>query len=63
MIKCPNCGNHDIGTIIGIEYAYGHANRYDGVSEWRCEECGTRWGRWTGKILKEGECEERFGGQ
>lgn len=37
---------------MGIEYPYGHPERYDGVSEWRCMECGARWDRWTGKALE-----------
>ena len=47
------------GRHIGIEYGYGHPERYDGVSEWRCADCGARWGRWSGKVLKEGESERR----
>lgn len=46
---------------IGVEYVYGSPNRYDGVSEWLCPECEVRVGRWTGKVLAEGEQEPRFG--
>lgn len=46
---------------IGVEYAYGHPQRYDGVSEWMCPFCGLREGRWSGKVLKDDECEARFG--
>lgn len=45
--------------VIGIEYQGG----YDGVSEWRCPDCGRREGRWSGKVLGEGETEERYGGR
>lgn len=48
--------------LIGIEYAYGHPHRYDGVSEWMCPDCGYREGRWSGRALAEGESEPRFGG-
>lgn len=58
MRKECQCGN---GKFLGQEYAYGHPERYDGVSEWLCTNCGTRYGRWSGKILKEGEVEPRFG--
>lgn len=45
--------------IIGVEYQGG----YDGVSEWRCPDCGRREGRWSGKVLEDGETEPRYGGQ
>ena len=32
---------------IGIE-----TPSYDGVSEWLCPDCGVRWSRFTGEILK-----------
>jgi len=58
-MKC-RCGSRD---FIAIEYGYTHPERYDGISEERCTMCGTRYGRWSGKILKDGECEKRFGGR
>lgn len=45
--------------VIGIEYQGG----YDGVSEWRCPDCGRREGRWSGKVLQDGETEPRYGGK
>lgn len=60
MMKCQ-CGNTE--NWIGVEYGYDCPERYDGVSEWRCKECGTRYGRWTNKILKENELEKRWGGE
>lgn len=45
--------------VIGVEYEGG----YDGPSEWRCPNCGRREGRWSGKILTEGEVEEYYGGR
>jgi len=47
---------------MAIEYAYNHPEHYDGISEWACESCGVRIGRWSGKVLKDGEIEKRFGG-
>ncbi len=58
--KCPKCG----GDLIGIEYWYTSPNRYDGVSEWACEnvdKCKYRIGRWSGIELKDGEEEGRYG--
>lgn len=55
---CGSCGNTK--NLIGCEYDYGHPNHYDGVSELRCH-CGARTGRWTGKVLAEGESERCFG--
>ena len=47
--------------MIGVEYWYDHPARYDGVSEWKCEKCGIRIGRWTGKELKGDDYEKPFG--
>ena len=59
MERCK-CGNKGFSDI---EYSYDHPEHYDGVSEEKCQKCGTRYGRWTGKILKEGECEKVYGGK
>lgn len=48
--------------VIGVEYAYGNPERYDGVSEWRCPDCGRREGRWSGRVLADEEIEPRYGG-
>lgn len=54
---CPKCA----GTVwIGIEYAYGNKFRYDGVSEWMCQGCNYREGRWCGEELTGNEVEPRF---
>lgn len=45
--KCPFCGENSEENMIGIEYP----EIYDGVSEWFCKRCYTKWNRWTGKIL------------
>lgn len=57
-MQCSIC---ESDKIIAIEYAHDHPDHYDGISEWMCEKCGTRWGRWTGNILKEDEYEPRYG--
>lgn len=56
MNKCPKCNNE---RLTGIEYRYG----YDGVSEWRCDKCNTRYGRWSGKVLTKDETEPVYGGK
>lgn len=48
--------------VLGVEYDHGHRCRYDGVSEWECPDCGRREGRWSGRVLEEGEFEPPFGG-
>ena len=63
---CGDCGAslayEDCGKtysrVIGVEYEGG----YDGVSEWRCPDCGRREGRWTGNVLTDGDSEPRYGG-
>ena len=49
--------------VIGIQYGYTNPDHYDGVSEWRCPDCGRREGRWSGRVLADGESEPRFGGR
>lgn len=50
---------HEYSRVIGIEYE----GVYDGISEWRCPDCGRREGRWSGNILQGGETEPRYGGR
>lgn len=56
MDKCKNCQS----AVVMIEYR-GTSEDYDGVSEYECLKCGERRGRWTGKILLDGEIEPRYG--
>ena len=56
------CG-HGNTHMIGVEYPYGHPDRFDGVSEWKCDICGQRYGRWTGRLLVGDDYEKRYGGQ
>ena len=48
--KCKACGSTN---IVFVEYGYGCPERHDGWSEIDCKECGKRFGRWSGKELKE----------
>lgn len=57
-LRCPNCGKTE--SIVGVEYRHPHPESYDGVSNWQCL-CGTRWGRWSGKILLGEAYERRYG--
>lgn len=57
MNECPKC----LSTkIVGIEYDYSSKYRYDGVSEWMCQECNYRQGRWCGRPLEGKEVEGPF---
>jgi hypothetical protein len=62
-MQCKHC--RKIKSVWGVEYSYMSKERYDGVSEWWCNEsvggCGIRMGRWTCKILKDKEEEPRLG--
>jgi len=61
-MTCPCGAEFDLGDVIGVEYAYGSPHRYDGVSEWLFPD-GHRQGRWSGKLLEDGEPELRYGGR
>lgn len=58
MEQCKKCGSKNIGLI---EYIHEDPDHYDGISEIKCLDCGVRIGRWSGRELKEGESEPRFG--
>ena len=45
-----------------VEYGWEHPQHYDGISEYRCMDCKYREGRWSGKELKDGEWELKYGG-
>lgn len=60
------CGCHS--PMFGLQYeisfgVYNDPYTYDGISEWHCEGCGKRFGRWTLKELKGDERELRYGGK
>jgi hypothetical protein len=65
--NCPHCDiswydSKGYGRDMHcVEYAHPHPERYDGVSEFVCDNCHTRFGRWTGKVIPEGYAEPRYG--
>lgn len=59
MTQCPSCHSNN---LLMVEYAYPNPNRYDGISEIRCSDCHIRFGRWSGRILTDGEFEGKYGG-
>jgi hypothetical protein len=56
MTKCE-C---DDASMMMVQYQ-GTSQDYDGISEYKCTICGNRVGRWSGKILVDGELEKRWG--
>lgn len=46
--------------MCGHQYRYTDED-YDGISEWVCLPCNVRVGRWSKRILKNGEIEPRYG--
>lgn len=56
--KCEKCKSEN---IVLVEYSYDSPEYYDGTSEIECKSCGTRFGRWTKKELKDGEIEKKYG--
>lgn len=54
-LKCPKCGNTENDKIIMVEYWGGYKYHYDGISEYWCKNCKTRWGRWSGQPLADDE--------
>lgn len=55
-MTCPTC--HTLMT--GVQYILSPCD-YDGVSEYACDQCALRVGRWSGLTLGEGELEARYG--
>jgi len=62
-MTCKKCKSKNVIMVeyynVGLPPGVG----YDGWSELRCQDCGTRVGRWSKKILKENEMEHRWGGE
>lgn len=55
-MTCPDCK----AQMVAVQYRMT-AEDYDGTSEYACDSCGVRIGRWTGKRLADGELEPRYG--
>lgn len=49
MDNCQKCGSKN---IVLVEYGWDNPNHYDGTSEIACQDCGARYGRWSGRELK-----------
>ena len=61
-MKCKKCGQ----DMLMVEYynvGLPEGVGYDGVSEYSCQDCKLRIGRWSGLDLKDNEMERRFGGE
>lgn len=64
--RCPKCNGYDwtgvqLGRGCGPMGPNLHPCHHDGVSEWKCNLCGTRIGRWSHRVLKEDEHEPPYG--
>lgn len=55
-MTCPQCKI----PMSAVQYVLTPED-YDGTSEFQCDECHLRIGRWTGAVLKDGELEPRYG--
>lgn len=55
-----NCKNCTVPYTF-ITYWPEHPCYFDGISELHCNTCGSRTGRWSGKLLKKGEHEPVLG--
>lgn len=56
-MNCPKCNK---AYTYSVEYSWDSPEHYDGISEHFCKPCNIRVGRWSNKILKEGELESRY---
>ncbi len=54
--QCKKCNST---KVIFVEYEMSHPQYYDGISEIECLDCGSRFGRWSGKELAQGEFESK----
>lgn len=61
--KCLKCKSKNILMVEYYGVGFPKEVYYDGISEIRCEDCGTRFGRWSEKELKDNEMERRWGGE
>lgn len=52
--KCEECN----GELGFVDYGWNIGNQYDGWAELSCIKCNRRRGRWSGKLLEEGEEED-----
>ena len=52
---CPTCNIE----MTAVEYGYPCPQRWDGFSEYYCQTCDIRIGRWSGKVLTGDELEPK----
>lgn len=57
-MTCPHCTD----AMWAVEYRLTSQD-YDGASEYACPHGCVRIGRWSKRVLKEGEIERRHGGE
>ncbi len=43
----PETASTHYSRVIGIEIQ----GKYDGISFWRCPDCGAEWNRWTEELV------------
>ena len=61
MITCCNKKYpNDVGSFSVLQYR-GTKEDYDGVSEIICMTCNKRYGRWSEKLLRKDEIENKYG--
>ena len=63
--QCPKCNSLKI-IMVGYMDPSGKIpfeHHYDGISEYRCQDCGYREGRWSGRELKGDNDYERIYGE
>ena len=45
------CPPRYYSRLIGIQLPYDDPNHFDGVSFWRCPDCGAQWNRFTEELV------------
>jgi len=56
--ECEVCGGERFDTVT---YDRAHPEFHRGGSEFQCENCSARYGRWSHRQLHGQECEKRYG--
>lgn len=51
----------DSPNVLMIQYGYDCPEEYDGISEYTCQTCNYRQGRWSGKSLVGEQYENKYG--
>lgn len=62
-LEAGYCGGDCHAEVIAIPVTYEEDNPhfFMGISEYKCPVCGRREGRWTRRVLEDGEFEPKFG--